>query len=152
MPHQPFSSKDDLKKSFGKNIHFERVLFWCESSNCSESFIPSIFLFIHFFKSSWCFNYVVQQGIDSILSPKQQRRPLSSLLYNCFFYCKCGIYNIVHDHLFSRKGASGKHFCCYAFMFSMTRCLNILEDHVAFIYLDICPVVISCVSNSNVQQ
>ena len=28
MPHKPLSSKDDLKKSFRKNIHFGKKVVW----------------------------------------------------------------------------------------------------------------------------
>ena len=42
----------------------------------------AIILFILFFKLSWCKIAKVRQGIESIPStPKQQRRPLPSLLY-----------------------------------------------------------------------
>ena len=34
------------------------------------------------------FLVLARQGIESILSPKQQRRPLNSLLYLSFFYCR----------------------------------------------------------------
>ena len=44
MPDWPFSCKDDLKKNFGKYIHFERAVVWCDVNlmiiHFSEAFIP----------------------------------------------------------------------------------------------------------------
>ena len=44
MPDWPFSCKDDLKKNFGKYIHFERAVVWCDVNlmiiHLSEAFIP----------------------------------------------------------------------------------------------------------------
>ena len=48
-----------------------------------------VILLIFFFKSSWCKIAIVPQGIESIPSPKQQRRPLPSLMYLSFFYMSC---------------------------------------------------------------
>ena len=40
---------------------------------------------ILFFKSSWCKTAIARKGIESILSQKQQRRPLPHLLYLSFY-------------------------------------------------------------------
>ena len=82
------SSKDDLKKSFWKDIHFGRVVVWCGLSWK----IIQLFRRIHsakwpFFYSSISSNHpVVRQGIGSFLSPKQRRRSLPLLLYKSCFY------------------------------------------------------------------
>ena len=52
MPHQPFSSKDDLTKSIWKNTHFGRVVVWCGVNqmiiHLSEaSILPSVRSSIH---------------------------------------------------------------------------------------------------------
>ena len=59
---------------------------------CSEASIPPSF---HFFYASISSNHlgaksVARQGIESILFPKQQRRPQPSLLYKSFFYAYTG--------------------------------------------------------------
>ena len=66
------------------------VLHWADFEKYDE--------FILFFKSSWCNSSftsnppsgqqlrVLPQGIEYILSPKQQRRPLAFLLSLSFFY------------------------------------------------------------------
>ena len=53
--------------------------------NLSYFFYIFLVQFILFFKSSQL-KMQVRQGIESILSPKQQRRPLPSLLSLSFFY------------------------------------------------------------------
>ena len=57
-PLQSFGSKDDLKKSFWKNIHFGRVVVWCGVNQMivfsEASILQSIRSSILPFKSSWC--------------------------------------------------------------------------------------------------
>ena len=85
MPHKPFSSKDDSKKSFWKNIHLGRVVVGCSVTRWSSIFRKypfrqvAVSLVILFFKSS-CAKWLVRHGIKSVPSPNQQRRPLPSLL------------------------------------------------------------------------
>ena len=69
MPLWPFSSKNDLKKSFWKNIHFSEA-----SLPSVRSSIHPILWILHGAKS------VVRDGIERVLPPKQQWRPLPSLL------------------------------------------------------------------------
>ena len=87
MLHKRFSSKEDLKKCFGKNVQFERGggLVWCEpddhpffQSEVKNKFcdVYSVLLFTLFFNSL----YIVRHEIESILCPNQQRRPLHLLL------------------------------------------------------------------------
>ena len=58
MLHEPFSSKDNLKKLFWKNIHFERRAVWCGVNRMiihfSEASIPPS---IRFFYSSFSSNH-----------------------------------------------------------------------------------------------
>ena len=43
---------------------------------------------------------VARQGIEAILSPKKQRRPLPSLLYKSFFFVHCAVfYNVIYGLL-----------------------------------------------------
>ena len=72
---EPFSSQDDLKKSVGQNIHYFKVSI---PQSCRYSIHP--FLQI----TKW----LVEQGIESIQSPKGQLRPLPCLLYLSLFYVK----------------------------------------------------------------
>ena len=70
-----------MKKKIWNNIHFGRVMVWCNVSLHSAKY--------PFFYSSVTSNHpgaksVVRQGIEPILFPKQQRRPLPSLLYKSF--------------------------------------------------------------------
>ena len=65
------SRKDDLKKSFGKNISFGRVVVWC-----GENWKIIHFAKCPFFYSSISSNHpgaksVVPHGIESFPSPKQ---------------------------------------------------------------------------------
>ena len=89
MSHLSFCCKDNIKKNIWESIHFGRVVVWWGVNR----------MIIHFFKSSippssissfssnhpgaTCIASVVRQGI---VSPKQQGRPLPSLLYLSFFY------------------------------------------------------------------
>ena len=76
-----------MKKSIWENNPFGRMVVWCGvnwrggSSTFSKHPFRQvlIFLIILFFKSSWCKIAIVQQGIELILSPEQQRRPLPFL-------------------------------------------------------------------------
>ena len=90
MLHKPFSSKDDLKKSFWENIHFGRGVVWYGVNQMITHFSKHPFRQVTVFYSSFSSNhpgrkYIVRQRIESISSPKQQRRPLPSILYLSFY-------------------------------------------------------------------
>ena len=84
MPHQTFSSKDDLRKSFWKNIHFGIVVAWCGVNwkilNFSEaSILPSVNFSIHpFVQIILVLN--LQFGLN-------QFRPPNSRNDLCLFFC-----------------------------------------------------------------
>ena len=71
-----------------------------ERKNRMKSSLPIVMVqIILFFQSSWCKSsysskrpgakQLARHGIEAILSPKQQRRSLPSLLYKSVFYCMC---------------------------------------------------------------
>ena len=72
-----------MKESFWKNIHYGRVVVWNDVNRkiiqCSESSIlPSVHFSIHpFLQIILVLKSVVRQGIESMLSPKLQRRPFA---------------------------------------------------------------------------
>ena len=78
------SSKDDLNKRFWKNIHFGRVVVWYGVNRMvthfpNASVLPSSrYLHSSFFSSWWKIVSTARNWINSV--PKQQRRPLPSLL------------------------------------------------------------------------
>ena len=94
MPHYPFSSKDDLKKSCWKNIHFGRVVVWYGVNwkiiHFSETSIPFHFTILPFLKIILALKlysiHIVVPGVECMLPPKHQRRPYPFLLSLSFFY------------------------------------------------------------------
>ena len=88
MSHYSSSSKDDLNKSFLDNIYFGRVVVWYGAKwtiiHFFKASIPPS-SFCPLFNSSFSSNHpggksVVRHGIEWIPSPKQQQRPMPSLL------------------------------------------------------------------------
>ena len=57
-----------------------------------------------FFRSSWCKTAKARQGIEAILYPKHQRRPLTFLQYKSFFH---GPTIVSHRQLHSQQWAKG---------------------------------------------
>ena len=73
MPHYPFSSKDDLKKSCLKNIHFGRVVVWygvnwkiIQMFRSNYSAKCQLFHFHPFCSNHPDAKSVVRQGINSV--------------------------------------------------------------------------------------
>ena len=70
MPGKPFSSKDDLKKSFRKKIHFGRVVVWCGVNQMiirfsNASFLTSFHSSFHpFLQIILVLNTKVRRGIE----------------------------------------------------------------------------------------
>ena len=84
-----------MNKSLWENIHFNMVVVWC-GVNWMIIRQVAIFLFFLFFKSSW---YKIA---TAVLSPKQQRRPLPSLLFLSRVAAKKPLKILSNFHWFSR--------------------------------------------------
>ena len=112
MPHLPFSSKDDLNNSFWENIHFDGGGFaWCEPNDLiiHPPRTVAFILFILFFKTILVENIQCGKELNLFHPPKQQRRPLPSLLPLSFFYVlqsTCFIANVLLSKLKPRLCSS----------------------------------------------
>ena len=89
---QPKPTQSQFENFSRDTVHFCRVVVWY-GVNKIIIYFPKypfrqvvVLLFILSFKSSGRKIAIARQGIESILSPKQQRRPLPSLL-SLSFYC-----------------------------------------------------------------
>ena len=104
MPHEPFSSKDDWKKSFWVNIHFGRVVVWGGVNQMIIHFFfkhplrqVAVILFILFFKSSHGAKYTAGAAKSLINS-------VPFLNHLCLIFC---IYPSTHvkrtNNMFQKK-------------------------------------------------
>ena len=126
MPHLLFSSKDDLKRKFLENIHFDiggsladcgnRMIF-CFNASIPQSSLYSIHPFLSNLPGG---KYLVRQGTESIPSPKQQRRPLPSRLSLSFF--------MIQRFLTFREVLT--HFSLYKLSILVPHCLEWLRFRV----------------------
>ena len=71
-----------------------------------KAFIPlsRLYSFYHFLQNhpGGKYQHIVRQGIESILSPKQQRRPLPSLLSLSFFYALLEVFRLCRTQLLGK--------------------------------------------------
>ena len=88
MPQQPFSLKDDYKKSFWMNIHFGRVVVWCGRNwkiihFFKASILPCVhFSIIPFFQIILALNLYTQCGMElNEFCPPNRSDDL------CLFFC-----------------------------------------------------------------
>ena len=98
MPHWPFSSNGNLKKRFWKNMP------WCELEDHpffrSDHSVKCPFFYSYISSNHPGGKSVVRQGIDSILSPKEQWRPLPSLLSDSSAVCSDPRLTCLKDNTF----------------------------------------------------
>ena len=86
-----------MNNSFWENIHFGRLVVGMVWIRWSSIFRKHPFRKLPLFYSSFSSNHpggkkLMRQGIESIPFPKQQQRPLPSLLSVSFFYCMFRLY------------------------------------------------------------
>ena len=96
MLQKPFSSNEDLKKGFWKNIHFGTEVVWCGVNwkliHFSKAPIPpSVDFSILFLQIILMLNLQCCTELNQLCSRKQHRQHLPSLLYKSFFYMVGGL-------------------------------------------------------------